>query len=315
MCTKIKAVGKTVDEAIFKGLNELEISIDEVDVEIIQSETKGVFGIGTKPAIVMLTKRTQPAPKAETVREPAPRRDEIKEAQSTRFHEETHPEPAPVSYDSAPKARPEPGFTPAERNQPRRQNQNQNRDQNQDQDQPYNRNTGFRQTPPPKPRLNFSMEAVEQTPAAVFVRDLMGHMGFNVDVSAASSFNEQRVNISSGDNAAVLIGKHGETLDAIQYLTALIINRNSNEEEHIKVSVDIDGYRQRRYEKLVRTARTKASMVKSSGRNYSFEPMTAFDRRIIHSTLQRHPFVTTHSEGEEPNRYVVISPKQRRRRY
>lgn len=291
MCTKIKAVGKTVDEAIFKGLNELEISIDEVDVEIIQSETKGVFGIGTKPAIVMLTKRSQSAHKAEPKGEPAPRP----------FVENTRPESAPVSHDSTPRSTPESDFAPTERNQNR--------------NQPYNRNTGFRQTPPPKPRLNFSMDTVDQTPAAVFVRDLMGHMGFDVDVSAASSFNEQRVNINSGDNAAVLIGKHGETLDAIQYLTALIINRNNSDAEHIKVSVDIDGYRQRRYEKLVRSARTKASLVKSSGRDYSFEPMTAFDRRIIHSTLQRHPFVTTHSEGEEPNRHVVISPKQRRRRY
>lgn len=310
MCNKYE--GKTVDEALFRGLNELEISIDEVDVEIIQRESKGVLGIGKRPAIVMLKKREMPR---EFMADPTPARSPRAERsdrydrprKNTRRYE-NNPETEHMQPDREPEQFTNEGYEPESYSSRPEQSSNRQRRSgySNDRSSRYSNN---------HTEYNYTDEDAENSAAAQFVSALLTHMGIDAHVTAANAEGEQRVNIASEESAALLIGKRGETLDAIQYLAALVVNREGEEDRHIKVSVDVDGYRQRRYEKLVRTARAKAGMVKSTGRDYSFEPMTAFDRRIIHYALQRNPYVTTHSEGEEPNRYVIISAKRRPRRY
>ena len=314
MCNKYE--GKTVDEAIFRGLNELEISIDEVDVEIVQTETKGVLGIGRKPAIVILKRREMPR---EFAPEPVQKPRRERPARENRRHDNraAHEERA-VSEPSETAPAEEQG-TENFADSAEYQSHGEHRYHERPRRSNYRNNDGFRENRSynnaPRQEYDYTEEAVAESQAAQFVSELLKNMGIEASVTAANAENEQRVNIVSEESAALLIGKHGETLDAIQYLTALVVNREGGDDRHIKVSVDVDGYRQRRYEKLVRTARAKANMVKSSGRDYSFEPMTAFDRRIIHYALQRNPYVTTHSEGEEPNRYVIITAKRRPRRY
>lgn len=111
-----------------------------------------------------------------------------------------------------------------------------------------------------------------------------------------------------GDDMGVLIGKRGQTLDSLQYLTNLAVNKDS--EEYVKVKIDTEDYRKRRRETLENLAKNIAFKVKRTKRPVSLEPMNPFERRVIHSTLQNDKFVTTHSEGEEPYRHVVVTLKK-----
>ena len=111
----------------------------------------------------------------------------------------------------------------------------------------------------------------------------------------------------SGEHMGALIGRRGETLDAIQHLTNYTINRDV--EGHIRVNVDAECYREKREETLARLAKRIANQVKATGRPRTLEPMNPYERRVLHATLQNNPYVATRSEGEEPNRRVVIFPK------
>ena len=113
-----------------------------------------------------------------------------------------------------------------------------------------------------------------------------------------------------GDDMGVLIGKRGQTLDSLQYLTNLAINKNS--ETYIKVKLDTENYRKRRKDTLENLAKNIAYKVKRTKKAVSLEPMNPFERRVIHSALQKDRYVTTHSEGEEPYRHVVVTLKNNR---
>ena len=132
-------------------------------------------------------------------------------------------------------------------------------------------------------------------------------MAVVVDVKYDEAENNMDVDLN-GDDMGVLIGKRGQTLDSIQYLLSLVINKNM--EDYIRVKVDTENYRQRRKETLENLAKNIAYKVKRTKRPVSLEPMNPYERRIIHSALQNDKYVTTHSEGEEPFRRVVVSMKK-----
>ena len=124
-------------------------------------------------------------------------------------------------------------------------------------------------------------------------------------------YDEENKNVDielSGDEMGVLIGKRGQTLDSLQYLVSLVVNKDS--EEYIRVKVDTEDYRKRRKETLENLAKNIAYKVKRTKRSVSLEPMNPYERRIIHSALQNDKYVTTHSEGEEPFRRVVVTLKK-----
>ena len=112
----------------------------------------------------------------------------------------------------------------------------------------------------------------------------------------------------SGDDMGILIGKRGATLDSLQYLASLVANKES--EEYIRVKIDTENYRERRKQTLENLAKNMAFKVKRTKRSVSLEPMNPYERRVIHSALQNDKFVTTHSEGEEPYRHVVVTMKK-----
>ena len=128
-----------------------------------------------------------------------------------------------------------------------------------------------------------------------------------VDVKYDEADNSMDIDLS-GDEMGVLIGKRGQTLDSLQYLVSLVVNKES--EEYIHVKVDTENYRQRRKETLENLAKNIAYKVKRTKRSVSLEPMNPYERRIIHSALQNDKYVTTHSEGEEPFRRVVVTLKK-----
>ena len=148
-----------------------------------------------------------------------------------------------------------------------------------------------------------------QDAAKDFLKDVFEAMGLVVVVNVEYDEIENSMNIElSGDEMGVLIGKRGQTLDSLQYLVSLIVNKNV--ENYIRVKVDTENYRQRRKETLENLDKNISYKVKRTKRPVSLEPMNPYERRIIHSALQNDKYVTTYSEGEEPFRHVVVTLKR-----
>jgi spoIIIJ-associated protein len=142
-----------------------------------------------------------------------------------------------------------------------------------------------------------------------FLNDVFAAMDIKVNVE--TTYNESLKNLDielSGDEMGVLIGKRGQTLDSLQYLISLVVNKGTS--EYIRVKVDTENYRQRRKETLENLAKNISYKVKRTRRSVSLEPMNPYERRIIHAALQNDRYVTTHSEGDEPFRRVVVSPRR-----
>lgn len=152
-------------------------------------------------------------------------------------------------------------------------------------------------------RRKFTMEDCVRD----FLTQVFDAMDLTVDISV--EVDNHTVNVElKGDEMGVLIGKRGQTLDSLQYLTSLALNRHTD--EYVKVKLDTEDYRKRRKETLENLAKNIAYKVKRTKRPVSLEPMNPFERRVIHSTLQNDKYVSTHSEGEEPRRHVVVTLKK-----
>ena len=141
-----------------------------------------------------------------------------------------------------------------------------------------------------------------------FLEELTQLMGVSVTVSVGTDAEGNVYGRMEGDTLGILIGRRGETLDALQYLTSLKINRG--QETYTRVTLDTEDYRSRREETLIRLANRMANRAVRTNRRVSLEPMNPYERRIIHSALQGNEAVDTHSEGDEPNRHVVITIKK-----
>lgn len=150
-------------------------------------------------------------------------------------------------------------------------------------------------------------ETPEEAEASAYVANILSGIGIHGKISSYREDDTLHIEVTGSDCGAA-IGRHGETLEAIQYLASLVANKVS--ENHIRVILDIGGYRQRRENTLIGMAERAAERVVRSGVQYNLDPMNASERRIIHSALQNFPGVTTFSEGEEPERHVVVAPSQ-----
>ena len=154
-------------------------------------------------------------------------------------------------------------------------------------------------------RRKFTMEDCVRD----FLTQVFDAMDLTVDISVEVEEDNHTVNVElKGDEMGVLIGKRGQTLDSLQYLTSLALNRHTD--DYVKVKLDTEDYRKRRKETLENLAKNIAYKVKRTKRPVSLEPMNPFERRVIHSTLQNDKYVSTHSEGEEPHRHVVVTLKK-----
>ena len=168
-----------------------------------------------------------------------------------------------------------------------------------------------------KPAIIKARKKYVETPegqAVKFLNEVFASMNMEVNVEATVEENEGEKTISidlSGSEMGVLIGKRGQTLDSLQYLVSLVVNKDK--EDYIRVKVDTENYRARRKATLEKLAKNIATKVKRTRKSVALEPMNPYERRIIHSALQGDRYVTTKSEGEEPNRRVVISLKREKR--
>ncbi len=289
--------GHSVDEAIFIGLNEMGVTIDEVEIETIQTESKGLFGIGAKQAVVRLTQREVPL-----VMEMEQVYRKEKEASFQQRREQPQRNGG---------ARPDRRDGERSRSDRAQRGPNNYGAQRGGQDNAQRGGESRERMPEavPQEHFDYSEDLAKNTPCAVFLSELLAKMNNPAPVLAADTDNGLRLCIDA-ETMGLLIGRRGETLDAMQYLVSLVANKNRKEEGYIRVTLDTEGYRSRREETLKRLARKNAMHVKQTGRPVSMEPMNPYERRILHSALQGFTGVTTHSEGEEPNRYVVITPSK-----
>ena len=300
----VESSAKTMEEAISLGLEKLEASIADVTIDIIEEGTKGFLGIGSKPFVVRLTvreeveeaddvlgdvhledamKATEKAEKAE--KKPARKKQPKAEKAETAEKTEKQPKAEKPAKESKPKA---------EKKQPKAEEPKEEPAKEQAADN--------------VPETVMCDPATAEGKAQEFLLGLTSRMGVNVSVNARRD-EEGNVRVDMfGDTLGILIGRRGETLDALQYLTSLYVNRG--QEGYTRVTLDTENYRAKREEALRRLANRMANRAVKTGRKVVMEPMNPYERRILHSALQQNDAVTTHSEGEEPNRHVVITLKQ-----
>ena len=233
--------GKTVDDAITEACQELTITSDKIEYEIVEKGSSGILGFGSKLAVIN-------ARKIEEKNDKKIEKEEIKvEKKKDKVEEKSSKKEFILDKNSTV----EPAQDPKE-----------------------------------------------------FLEKVFNAMNMQVNIDAKQEGNEINIELS-GDDMGVLIGKRGQTLDSLQYLTSLVVNKGTS--EYIRVKVDTEDYRKRRKETLENLAKNLAYKVKRTKKPVSLEPMNPYERRVIHSALQNDKYVSTHSEGEEPYRKVVIT--------
>jgi len=156
-------------------------------------------------------------------------------------------------------------------------------------------------------KVKLTVLDLPQDDAKNFLKEVLMNMGIEAEIHAKLEKDNLNINLE-GPNMGVIIGRRGQTLDSLQYLVSLVVNKNRD--NYLKVFIDTENYREKREETLVRLANKMARKAKKIGKTISLEPMNPYERRIIHAALQGNPFVQTFSEGDEPYRKVVITLKK-----
>ena len=274
----IDMTGKTEDEAIRRALEQLGLERDDVSVEILERAKSGFLGIGGSPATVRVSYDDgQPEPKPEPVK----------------------PEPK----SAAPKAEKKPVYCAEVLQKEVRAREKQEREAKR----------GERRAEPkaekaPREPVVLGEEICDEKSEQIrtFLSGLLEHMDAKAEVKVYEAEKNRYKVILEGEKLGALIGRRGETLDAIQQLTNYSINRGG-ESKRARVQIDAENYREKREESLERLAQKVAGKVVKYRRNVTLEPMNAYERHVIHTALQDTQYITTFSIGTEPNRRVVVS--------
>lgn len=270
----VRITAKTIEAAVAEGLKQLGISREEAVVHVVEQPSSGLFGlIHKKMAVVDISAPDEEAAVEEPKEGPAP--VEAPKAETPAEEPSAKEAPAPVTEE--PKEAPAP--EKAEETEK-------------------------------KGREEFVFKQEEQEKTAEEAKKFLSSVfkGMHLDVTMECLMNEERILLNlHGEGLGILIGKHGQTLDALQYLTNLAAGKAFH--HHYFVLLDVENYRERRKDTLEALARRLAGKVKRTGEPVKLEPMAAGERRIIHLALQDDGAVTTESEGEAPHRYVVIKRK------
>lgn len=265
----ITVSAKTLDDAITEALVQLGVTSDRLDYIVVEKGSEGFLGIGRKQAVIKARRKREEKPVEETVEESkveTPVKEEVKP------EKKTEKKPAKEHSHTKKNVREE---KPEVKSEPKKE-----------------------------------VELAKVEPQTIetcekFIYDVMNAMGMD-DVKVTSVDEEGALSINmEGSNMGILIGKRGQTLDSLQYLTNRVANKM--QDGYVRVKLDTEDYRRRRKETLENLAKNIASKVKRTRKTVSLEPMNPYERRIIHSALQSDPAVSTHSEGEEPYRRVVVT--------
>ena len=270
MIKTLEKAGRTEDEAINAALEELGLDRDDVSVEILERAKSGFFGIGATQAVVRVTYECEESPEPVKIEEPSPA-----PAAKAPAAEKAEPAKAPAPEKKSAK---EPEAKKAE--EPKA---------------PV--------APPAAPAS--AEESPRYAEIRAFLTGLFDKMGIDAQIDITTRENGSiDVNLS-GDGMGAIIGRRGETLDAIQHLTNYVVNRGGDKRSHI--NIDAESYRSKREDSLTRLAEKMAEKAIKYKRSMALEPMNSYERHVIHTALQDYKGVTTASTGEEPNRRVVVS--------
>ena len=276
----ITVSAKTLDDAITEALIQLGVTSDQLDYEVIEKGSAGFLGIGMKQAVIKARRKVVEEPEAEIVEEAKPEPVVIKKE-----------EPKPVKKE----------FTKKETIKKETVKKELAK-------KTFIKEEAVKEAAPSVKKEADLAKVESQTIEACekFIYDVLKAMDMT-DVKVTSVVDEEgALSIDmEGSNMGILIGKRGQTLDSLQYLTNRVANKM--QEGYVRVKLDTEDYRRRRKETLENLAKNIASKVKRTRRTVSLEPMNPYERRIIHSALQGDPAVSTHSEGEEPYRRVVVT--------
>ncbi len=308
---KITISASTLDEAITKALIELQTTSEHLQYEVIQKESTGLLGIfGKKPCIieahVMSEAEEKAAAEAKKLEEKKAA-EEAKKAEKARKAEEAKKAAEKEAEKKAEEAKKtEPAKTAA------------SAPKNEVSEKPAQKREAAKTAPEtekessaeetPKKTVKINEEAVKKA-AKEFLNQVFGAMGMQVSIETSYNAGDRELLVSmEGDDMGILIGKRGQTLDSLQYLVSLVVNKET--EGYLRVKLDTENYRERRKETLETLAKNIAYKVKRTKHPVSLEPMNPYERRIIHSALQNDKYVMTRSEGEDPFRHVVIALKK-----
>ncbi len=341
---QIIVTGKTYEEALQDGLLQLRAIITDVDVVTLEEGSKGLFGLfGSRPYKLQLTlreeeevdptaalfpvvKKAEPKPERPARKEPKP---EAPKAEAAPVAQAPKAEEAPAAKPEAEKKPDAPKPVQRKAKQPRekksedgQQGENQPRQRKERGPKPEGEKQPKKEQPKREPKPKAEVRPLEKPvvtmipdaevvadsaagKAQAFLKELTHLMGVDVEVAVGTDEEKNVFVQMTGDTLGILIGRRGETLDALQYLTSLKVNRG--QDDYTRVTLDTENYRAKREDTLMRLANRMANRAVKTGRKVSLEAMNPYERRIIHSALQQNDAVDTHSEGEEPNRHVVIT--------
>ena len=295
----IRVSARTLDDAITEASIQLGVTSDRMEYNVIEKGSAGFLGIGMKQAVIEAWKKEDPEEENQEIfrtfseeeilkglKEERPVREKKEKKYKTGKREEKkeerkQPKPEEEKKEAEVKEMPK-----AEEKKP------------------------DPETVSEKEEKNKLAEVEPQTIKAVeaFVADTLKAMNMDVEISSGIDEDGALCVNMKGDHMGILIGKRGQTLDSFQYLANRVANKH--QEGYVRVKLDTENYRARREETLKHLAKNIAHKVKRTRRPVSLEPMNPYERRIIHSALQSDPYVTTHSEGEEPYRKVVVTLKR-----
>lgn len=336
-----EATGKNYEEALQNGLTALHATISDVTVETLEEGSKGLFGFfGSKPCKLRLTlheveeeveeddpladllssvKVEAPKPAAQPKPQPKPAQEkpaEVKvEAKVEAPVEAPAVEAVPAVTDAAPAADAAERPAPVQRkrnDRPKKDKPRQSKAEGESTPKPERKPLPQKAPAAPLEKPVVTMIPDEQIDPASpvgqaqsFLKELTHLMGVDVTVAMGTDAENNIFAQMTGDTLGILIGRRGETLDALQYLTSLRINKG--QDHYTRVTLDTENYRAKREDTLIRLANRMANRAVKTGRKVSLEPMNPYERRVIHSALQPNELVDTHSEGEEPKRHIVIT--------
>ena len=301
----IVTTGKTIELAIEAALSQLKLDRDSVSVEVIRNARSGFLGIGASPAEVKVT--------YEAPDEPAAPRTALSSASRSGKKKETAVPAATTGVISRPGKKIEPEKKPERKPQEKKaENKPQEKTPDRRPEKKNDRRPEKReaeQTPAaapaaPKTYAPAAPGSVEEA-IETFLKGLLEHMGSDAVPHAYRVDEESYRAELVGSDAGLLIGRRGDTLDAIQYLTGYAVNRDRD--KRLRISVDAGDYRLKREESLQQLAAKMAAKAVKYRRNFTLEPMNAYERHVIHAALQDYPEVTTFSVGSEPHRRIVVA--------
>ena len=269
---------KDVDSAVKLALEDLQLGIDEVDVTVLEEPSRGFFGIGQKLALVKVEKKKE-------AKEPP------KETKKPEVKKEKKPEKPQAALEEKPKA--------AKAETPKRKKER----------APRRAEREMQDLEPVIEKIpEDELIDVQDHAALKFLEEVTKEMGLDLDIEAKAGKETLYIDIQGKDSGTV-IGKRGQTLDAIQYLTSLVVNKEQS--GYTRVVIDAENYRAKREKTLELLAIRLAKKVGKTKRSIKLEPMNPYERKVIHATLQNHPYVTTRSEGQDPYRRVIIELKHK----